>query len=144
VGAGGPELAQLLIGGRGPVGVGPTRPIVEKRPTMTFRSVRISGAGSFWQVDGELTIGDITQPQVLAVELGGIETILSGPRHAGFEATTEVRRKEFGIDVAMPPGVSAPCWATWSRSISTSSSSEVCRVVGVPRRQRDKERAAPT
>jgi polyisoprenoid-binding protein YceI len=80
---------------------------VEKRPTMTFRSVRISGAGSVWQIDGELTIGDVTQPQVLAVELGGLETFPGGPRHAGFEATTEVRRKDFGIDIAMPPGVSA-------------------------------------
>jgi len=26
--------------------------------------------------------------------------------HAGFEAYTEIRRKEFGIDIAMPPGVS--------------------------------------
>src|SRR6267142_1050591 len=52
-------------------------------------------------------IGDVTRPVVLAVELGGIENFPGGPRHAGFEATTEIRRKDFGIDVAMPPGVSA-------------------------------------
>src|SRR5437588_414008 len=80
---------------------------VAKRPTMVFRSTRIAGAGSEYEVDGDLTIGDVTRPVVLAVELGGIENFPGGPRHAGFEATTEIRRKDFGIDIAMPPGVSA-------------------------------------
>ena len=80
---------------------------VSRRPTMVFRSTRIVGAGSEYQVDGDLTIGDVTRPVVLAVELGGIEDFPGGPRHAGFEATTEIRRRDFGIDVAMPPGVSA-------------------------------------
>jgi polyisoprenoid-binding protein YceI len=80
---------------------------VAKRPTMVFRSTRVAGAGSEYQVDGDLTIGDVTQPVILAVELGGIESFPGGPRHAGFEATTEIRRKDFGIDIAMPPGVSA-------------------------------------
>ena len=80
---------------------------VAKRPTMVFRSTRVIGAGSEYQIDGDLTIGDVTRPIVLAVELGGIESFPGGPRHAGFEATTEIRRKDFGIDVAMPPGISA-------------------------------------
>ena len=78
---------------------------VAKRPTMVFRSTRVAGAGSEYQVDGDLTIGDITRPIVLAVELGGVESFPGGPRHAGFEATTEIRRKDFGIDLALPPGV---------------------------------------
>src|SRR3954452_3753456 len=50
---------------------------VAKRPTMVFRSTRIAGAGAGadYQIDGDLTIGDITRPIVLAVELGGIESI---------------------------------------------------------------------
>jgi polyisoprenoid-binding protein YceI len=80
---------------------------VQRRPTMTFRSTRVLGAGAEWQVDGELTIGEITRPVTLAVEFGGIENVPGGPRHAGFEAATEIRRTDFGIDVAMPPGVSA-------------------------------------
>lgn len=80
---------------------------VAKRPTMTFRSVGISGSGTDWTVDGELTIGDITRPIRLAVEFGGIEAFPGGPRHAGFEATGELRRKEFGIDMTLPPGVGA-------------------------------------
>jgi polyisoprenoid-binding protein YceI len=80
---------------------------VAKRPTMVFRSTRIVGGGVEYQIDGDLTIGDVTRPVVLAVELGGIESFPGGPRHAGFEATTEIRRKDFGIDLAMPPGISA-------------------------------------
>jgi polyisoprenoid-binding protein YceI len=80
---------------------------VANRPTMTFRSTRIAGEGYEFQVDGELTIGEVTKPAVLAIEFGGLQDFPGGgPRHAGFEATTEVRRKEFGIDIAMPPGVS--------------------------------------
>jgi polyisoprenoid-binding protein YceI len=79
---------------------------VARRPTMTFRSTGVSGSGSDYRVDGELTIGEVTRPVSLAVELGGIEPFFDGRRHAGFEATTEIRRKEFGIDLALPPGVS--------------------------------------
>jgi polyisoprenoid-binding protein YceI len=79
---------------------------VAKRPTMVFRSARVTGAGSEYRVDGELTIGEVTRPTVLAVEFGGIESFPGGPRHAGFEATMEVRRKDFGIDVQLPAGVS--------------------------------------
>jgi polyisoprenoid-binding protein YceI len=79
---------------------------VAKRPTMAFRSTGISGEGADFRIDGDLTIGDVTRPVTLDVELGGIETFPGGPRHAGFEATTEIRRSDFGIDVALPPGVS--------------------------------------
>jgi polyisoprenoid-binding protein YceI len=79
---------------------------VTRHPTMVFRSTRVRGAGMEYQVEGDLTIGDVTRPIVLAVELGGIESLPVGPRHAGFEATTEIRRKDFGIDLALPPGVS--------------------------------------
>jgi polyisoprenoid-binding protein YceI len=80
---------------------------VAKRPTMVFRSTRVTGAGSEYRVDGELTIGEVTRPIILAAEFGGIEGFPDGSRHAGFEATMEIRRKDFGIDVELPPGVSA-------------------------------------
>jgi polyisoprenoid-binding protein YceI len=79
---------------------------VARRPTMTFRSTHITGSGNDWAVAGDVTIGDVTQPLALAVDFGGIEAFPGGPRHAGFEATGELRRKAFGIDIAMPPGVS--------------------------------------
>lgn len=80
---------------------------VATRPTMDFRSTAVSADGDDWRVDGELTIGSVTRPISLEVELGGIEPFPGGgPRHAGFEARATVRRKEFGIDIALPPGVS--------------------------------------
>ena len=70
---------------------------VERRPTMIYRSTEVRGDGDTWTVDGELTIGDVTRPLTLAVELGGVEAFFDGTRHAGFEATGEIRRKDFGL-----------------------------------------------
>jgi polyisoprenoid-binding protein YceI len=70
---------------------------VERRPSMAFRSLGVRGAGSDWALDGELTIGDVMQPITLDVELGGVERHIDGSRHAGFEATGELRRKDFGL-----------------------------------------------
>src|SRR3546814_13242403 len=70
---------------------------VATRPTMTFRSVEVRGAGSDWVVDGELTIGDVTRPITLDVELGGVGEFIDGSRHAGFEATCDLSRKDFGL-----------------------------------------------
>jgi polyisoprenoid-binding protein YceI len=80
---------------------------VERRPTIEFRSTRVVDAGDHYDVVGDLTIGGITQSTTLMVELGGVESFPGGPRHAGFEATARIRRKDFDIDVALPPGVSS-------------------------------------
>ncbi|MEJ1200065.1 MULTISPECIES: YceI family protein [unclassified Streptomyces] len=78
---------------------------VAKRPTMTYRSTRVRGEGEDWTMDGELTIGDVTRPVTLAVEFGGLGAMTAGGdgRHAGFEATGEIRRSQFGLDFA--PGL---------------------------------------
>jgi len=70
---------------------------IERRPTMSYRSTQVRGQGTDWTVDGDLTIGDVTRPLTLAVELGGVEAFYDGTRHAGFEATGEIRRKDFGL-----------------------------------------------
>ncbi|MDQ3715636.1 MAG: YceI family protein [Actinomycetota bacterium] len=70
---------------------------VENRTTMSYRSTRVRGEGSDWTLDGELTIGDVTRPLTLATEFGGVEAFFDGTRHAGFEATGEIRRKDFGL-----------------------------------------------
>jgi polyisoprenoid-binding protein YceI len=64
---------------------------------LSFRSLGISGEGTDWVLDGELTIGDVTQPVTLEVELGGTESFYDGV-HAGFEARGEIRRHDFGIN----------------------------------------------
>jgi polyisoprenoid-binding protein YceI len=72
---------------------------VERRPSMAFRSTSISGAGDEWALEGELTIGDVTRPITLDVELGGLQLHPGdGRHHAGFEARGELRRKDFGVD----------------------------------------------
>ncbi|NBE53413.1 YceI family protein [Streptomyces boluensis] len=74
---------------------------VATRPTMTFRSHRIEGAGEDWTLAGDLTIGDVTRPITFAVEFGGLEeSPIDGSTHAGFEATGELRRSEYGLDFA--------------------------------------------
>jgi polyisoprenoid-binding protein YceI len=88
----------------------PDRFDVERRPTMSFRStgIRADGDddGDGWQLDGELTIGEITRPLTLAVELGGIEkSPIGGPRHAGFEATGQLRRADYAIAPQVPAAV---------------------------------------
>jgi len=70
---------------------------VEKRTAMEFRSIAINGTGSDWTLDGELTIGGVTRPLSLDVEFGGVEAFFDGTRHAGFEASGELRRKDFGL-----------------------------------------------
>ncbi|MDQ2648507.1 MAG: YceI family protein [Actinomycetota bacterium] len=78
---------------------------VARRPTMAFRSTSIVPDGDDWRLEGELTIGEVTKPLVLAVEFGGVEEYpIDGRRHAGFEASGELRRIDFGI----APGIPAP------------------------------------
>jgi polyisoprenoid-binding protein YceI len=80
---------------------------VEQRPTMTFRSTGLrladGGDGDRGHLDGELTIGDVTRPLTLALEYGGLgDHPKGGPRRAGFEATGEIRRSDYGISPQFP------------------------------------------
>lgn len=76
---------------------------VANRPTLSFRSTAVVADGEGWRLDGEVTLGDVTRPLSLAVELGGLEVFAGdGRRHAGFEATGEVRRIELGVAPGIP------------------------------------------
>jgi polyisoprenoid-binding protein YceI len=73
---------------------------------MTFRSTAVTGADDRWTVAGELTIGELTRPFALDVELGGIADFpLGGPRHAGLTATGELRRSDYGVAPTFPAPV---------------------------------------
>ena len=67
------------------------------RQSMTFASTAITADGFTYEVDGELTIGEVTQPVRLSVQFGGIADFFDGTRHAGFHATTAIRRRDFGL-----------------------------------------------
>jgi polyisoprenoid-binding protein YceI len=72
---------------------------VGRRPTLDFRSSTIADEGNgSYRLDGDLTIGDVTRPVTLHAEFGGLESFpMDGSTHAGFEATGELRRSDFGI-----------------------------------------------
>ena len=76
---------------------------VDLRPTLTYRSTAIVPDGEGWRIEGEATIGAVTVPVALAVELGGVELHpLDERHHAGFEARGELRRSDFGIAPQLP------------------------------------------
>ena len=74
-----------------------------RRPTLTFRSASISALeDERYAIAGELTIGDVTRTITLQAEFGGIQPSPQGILHAGFEATGELHRKDFGIGPKIP------------------------------------------
>ena len=71
---------------------------VENHPYITFRSTAIEEAGDKkYKVRGDLTIRGITRELVLNVAFGGQGKDPWGGHRVGFEATTRVERKEFGL-----------------------------------------------
>jgi polyisoprenoid-binding protein YceI len=75
---------------------------VEKYPTITFTSTSVAPAGDDFIVQGDLTIKGNTKSVPLKLELNGFGPDAYGGTRAGFTATTEISRKEFGVDIDMP------------------------------------------
>lgn len=75
---------------------------VEKYPTMTFTSTSVQADGDDYLVTGDLNLKGVTKSVTLKVELNGIGPDAYGGTRAGFSATTEISRKEFGVDIDMP------------------------------------------
>jgi polyisoprenoid-binding protein YceI len=70
----------------------------ELYPHIRFRSTRVDRLDDErWRVIGNLTIRDITREVVLDTEFEGQITDPYGKQRAGFSATTELSRKEFGL-----------------------------------------------
>lgn len=72
---------------------------VEHYPTLEFvsRKVRDEGAGNY-VVEGDLTIRGVTRRVELQVEYLGVAQDPWGGTRAGFEAKTEISRKDFGLE----------------------------------------------
>jgi polyisoprenoid-binding protein YceI len=77
---------------------------VATHPQMTYRSTGIRPDGDQFAVDGDLTIHGTTRPVILMVEVNGFGPDPYGGTRAGFSATGEIDRTEFGItfNVAVP------------------------------------------
>ena len=75
---------------------------VENNPTMTFSSTAVGDD----TLKGDLTIKGVTKPVEFDLEFNGLATDPWGNQKAGFEATTEINRKDFGLEwnVALESG----------------------------------------
>lgn len=80
---------------------------VEKYPTITFKSTRVEPtSGGELRVVGDLTIHGVTREVVLNATFNGQGKNPWGNIVAGFEATTKINRKDFGLEwnVALETG----------------------------------------
>jgi polyisoprenoid-binding protein YceI len=76
---------------------------VDSFPTLTFKSTKVAPAGKDkYRVTGDLTMHGVTRPVVLEVELLGMGEVGIGGQSmgtkAGFDATTSLNRRDFGIN----------------------------------------------
>ncbi|MEO8670655.1 MAG: YceI family protein [Tahibacter sp.] len=75
-----------------------------KFPTATFKSTKVEKAGEHGlKVSGDLTIHGVTKPAVLDVTINKIgEHPMAKDPSAGFDATTTIKRTDFGIGKYAP------------------------------------------
>ena len=75
---------------------------VERHPIMTYRSTGVRPVGDGYAVSGELSLHGVARPVELALEFNGVSADPWGGTRAGFSATTEINRRDFGIDISLP------------------------------------------
>jgi len=79
---------------------------VEKHTHMTFVSTGIRPDGSDFLLDGDLTLKGVTKPVTFKLEVSGFGPDAYGGTRAGFSATTEINRMDYGVNFNGPiPGV---------------------------------------
>jgi polyisoprenoid-binding protein YceI len=77
---------------------------VEKFPTMTFKSTSVEVTGEKTaNITGDLTILGVTKPVVLATTfVNEGKHPMSAKQGAGFNATTKIKRSDFGMGYGLP------------------------------------------
>ncbi|MFQ5660417.1 MAG: YceI family protein [Gammaproteobacteria bacterium] len=75
----------------------------EKYPTATFKSTRYAGDARGGTLEGVLTLHGVSKPMTLEVKAIGEGPDPWGGYRAGFEATTSLRRADFGITHNLGP-----------------------------------------
>lgn len=79
----------------------------KRYPTLTFKSTRVEPQDkTHARLYGDLTIKGISRPVVLDVEYAGMSKSPWGTTSAGFNATTRISRKDWGLEwnVALETG----------------------------------------
>ena len=71
-------------------------------PTMSYRSLRVRPSGDGYVVEGDLTLHGVTRGVDLALDLNGFTKDPYGGTRAGFTATTEINRRDFGVNFSAP------------------------------------------
>ena len=71
---------------------------VDKYKTMTYRSTGLRPEGDHYVLDGELTLRNVTKQVPLKLELNGFGPDPYGGTRAGFTATGELNRSDFGVN----------------------------------------------
>jgi polyisoprenoid-binding protein YceI len=78
---------------------------IEQHPTMTFTSTGVRQHGDEFLLDGDLTLRGITKPVTFKLEVNGFGPDAYGGTRAGFSATTEINRTDWGVSYNGPiPG----------------------------------------
>ena len=76
---------------------------VEHYPTLSYRSTGIRVDGDQFVVDGELSLHGVTKSVPLSLEIHGFQPNSPfGDTRAGFTATTEIDRRDFGVSFDVP------------------------------------------
>ncbi|AJW41234.1 polyisoprenoid-binding protein [Rhodococcus sp. 06-418-5] len=75
---------------------------VEKFPTATFKSTSVKADGGDFVVTGDFTLHGVTNSIDLKLEFNGVNAGMGNGPVAGFEASTVINRKDFGISIDMP------------------------------------------
>jgi polyisoprenoid-binding protein YceI len=75
---------------------------IQTHPTMTYRSTGIRHSEDGFDIDGELSLHGVTRQVPLALVVNGFTRDPYGSTRAGFSATAEIDRKDFGITTNIP------------------------------------------
>jgi polyisoprenoid-binding protein YceI len=79
---------------------------LDQHPTWRFASTEVRVAGERYALVGELTIKGVTRTVEFALDVEGVATDPWGATKAGFSASAEISRKDFGLEwnVALETG----------------------------------------
>ncbi len=69
----------------------------ETHPSITFTATAVRANGDDYVMDGDLTIKGVTRTVSLDVEFEGVATDPFGNQRAGFSASTDVDREQWGL-----------------------------------------------
>ena len=75
---------------------------VENYPKMTYKSTAVRADGDDYILAGELTLKGVTKNVPLRLELNGFGPDPFGGTRAGFTATAEINRRDFGVNFSAP------------------------------------------